>query len=90
MNPCQSNPCGVGATCVANGNSYTCTCQTGYFGNPCQPNPCNSNPCRQPGSKCVPIEGGTSALIPGCTCTTGATYVCVCPGTFPEYASQLC
>jgi len=36
VNACFNNPCLTGATCQSNGNSYTCTCASGYSGNNCQ------------------------------------------------------
>ncbi|CAF0745239.1 unnamed protein product [Brachionus calyciflorus] len=92
VNPCSSNPCGAGTTCTSVDGSYVCNCKQGYFGNPCQPNPCNSNPCKQPNSKCIPVESGAIQVIniPGCNIPVQASYVCVCPGSFPEYGSQLC
>ncbi|RNA24253.1 fibropellin-1-like isoform X2 [Brachionus plicatilis] len=91
-NPCDSNPCVEGTICNVVGISYTCSCQPGYFGKPCQPNPCISNPCKKPGSKCIPIEAGAFPIIsiPGCNITTPTSYVCICPGVSPEYGSQIC
>lgn len=65
----------------------------GFFGSPCIANPCVSNPCKQANSQCVPVQPGTTTtIIGGCTCPPSptATYVCVCPGSSPSYASQLC
>ncbi|CAF0745222.1 unnamed protein product [Brachionus calyciflorus] len=92
VNPCNKNPCGAGAVCIANGNSYFCQCAAGFFGSPCQPNPCISNPCKQPGSTCVPVEAGALvSFIPNCTCVNPQpSYICVCPSTNPPYASTLC
>lgn len=92
VNPCEKNPCGQGSVCIPNGGSFVCQCAPGFFGNPCQPNPCISNPCKQPGSQCVPVEAGAMVtFIPNCTCINpDPSYVCVCPSTNPPYASQLC
>lgn len=35
FDPCDLNPCHGMATCVPQGNSYTCNCPTGYSGNHC-------------------------------------------------------
>ena len=39
MDPCEPNPCGPHAYCTPTGdkNSALCTCQLGYFGDPCRP-----------------------------------------------------
>lgn len=91
MSPCLSNPCGVGSYCVADGASYVCNCQPGYFGNPCQPNPCLNNPCKQPTSQCIPVESGALTVnTPGCTCNSPVSYVCLCSGPSPQYAGKFC
>ena len=35
-NACYNNPCLNGATCLTNGNTYTCTCVQYYSGTNCQ------------------------------------------------------
>ena len=35
-NPCEPNPCQNGATCVAQGNDYTCKCKSGCSGRHCE------------------------------------------------------
>lgn len=92
VNPCNSNPCsGTGAICTPVGNSFTCTCATGFFGTRCQPDPCVANPCRQAGSRCVPVEAESiTNNVPGCNCGASSSYVCVCPGVSPSYASFIC
>ena len=39
VDPCEPNPCGPHAYCTPTGdkNSALCTCQLGYFGDPCRP-----------------------------------------------------
>lgn len=34
--PCSSNPCQNGATCINEGDSVTCKCTDGYFGRYCE------------------------------------------------------
>jgi len=36
VNACFNNPCQNGATCTNTGNSYICTCPSGYSGTNCQ------------------------------------------------------
>ena len=35
-NPCYNNPCSNGGTCTNNGQGYTCTCKTDFYGDRCQ------------------------------------------------------
>ena len=35
-NPCESNPCANGGTCVQEGDSFRCECQGGFTGPRCQ------------------------------------------------------
>lgn len=96
IDPCKINPCGPGAICLSDGGAdYTCKCAVNFFGKPCQQSPCVSNPCKQVGSTCLPVEAnaivitGGSGLPAGVTCTNkSATYVCVCPSS--DFASVLC
>ncbi|XP_078487952.1 uncharacterized protein LOC100179634 isoform X3 [Ciona intestinalis] len=61
---CSTSPCVNGGQCISVGNTYRCSCPTGYSGNNCQipPNPCLSLPC---------LNGGQCQ-------TVGASYRCVC------------
>lgn len=84
-----SNPnlCIPPQICTTNTTSpfgYECVCPTGYFGSKCIPDPCVSQPCKS--NKCIPIEGST--VVNGCTCPGTSSYVCLCPGTNPEYAGN--
>ncbi|XP_064398980.1 nidogen-2-like [Halichondria panicea] len=51
LDPCQSNPCDVNATCTRNSvsnSNFTCACNLGLVGDgfTCEtPGPCHSNPC---------------------------------------------
>ncbi|KAK3591096.1 hypothetical protein CHS0354_035907 [Potamilus streckersoni] len=56
---CDNNPCQHGGTCINHGNSYTCFCETGYYGINCHldANECRSNPCRN-GGTCEDQENG--------------------------------
>jgi hypothetical protein len=68
-NPCFTQPCQNGGTCVLTGAAptslFTCSCVPGYSGTLCQTlnNNCAPNPCQN-----------------GATCTNGVnTYTCTCP-----------
>lgn len=61
---CLSDPCQNGATCMENGENWSCHCRNGYIGNMCQQSICLNNPC-QFGATCVPYAG--------------SGYICLCP-----------
>ncbi|CAD6198104.1 unnamed protein product [Caenorhabditis auriculariae] len=64
--PCAVTPCLDHGTCTSSGSSYTCTCETGYYGNQCQyaGDPCASMAC-QHGGTCEMMFDDTS---PVCNC----------------------
>jgi len=79
VNPCTTNPCLHGGSCLGTSGVAVCTCATGYAGSTCAScaanyiqvsgkcivNPCTTNPCLNGGS-CLGTSG--SAV---CTCATG-------------------
>lgn len=86
-NPCQPNPCGPNAICQERNNAGSCTCISGYFGNPyegCRPEcvinsdcpehlSCVSNKCQDP---CPGLCGSNAECqmvnhIPKCVCILG-------------------
>jgi hypothetical protein len=91
LNPCNSQPCPGGSQCVANGSQYTCQCKPGFFGPQCKPNPCISNPCKQHGSICVPVEANVITAITQCVIPDLlSTYICVCNSEGSTFASLFC
>lgn len=54
MQACMSSPCLNGATCINNGDLYSCVCREGFEGPRCQRdiNECSSQPCYN-GGRCV-------------------------------------
>ena len=66
IDPCLSNDCQNGS-CVPNGESFTCSCDSGYEGAQCQTdiNDCNHDDC-QNGSTCVDLVNGYE-----CSCADG-------------------
>ena len=76
-NPCLTNPCAQGSTCLFNIQSvnnpvFMCVCPPSMQGTYCNisANPCSLNPCKN-GGTCVPINQ-VSANPP---------YTCVCPSS---------
>ena len=66
--PCEPDPCQNGGTCLAQDDSYLCSCQAGYQGDHCETDidECEPDPCQ---------NGGT--------CVDGiADYACHCPPKF--------
>lgn len=45
--PCLSNPCEHGGTCLVSGETFTCSCPAPFYGNRCRNarNNCSNNPC---------------------------------------------
>ncbi|PAA55287.1 hypothetical protein BOX15_Mlig020206g1 [Macrostomum lignano] len=67
--PCSTGVCQNGATCVPNGDSYSCRCPADYSGTNCETflNPCTyRNPCKN-GATCV---------------LNGDSYSCRCPADY--------
>ncbi|CAI9719612.1 zonadhesin-like [Octopus vulgaris] len=64
--PCDAKPCKNSGVCKSKGNSYTCTCKTGYSGENCDKvDPCAAKPCKNGG---VCESNGNSYK---CTCKAG-------------------
>ncbi|KAJ8415208.1 hypothetical protein AAFF_G00009060 [Aldrovandia affinis] len=85
--PCDSNPCGNGGTCVAEGgNRPKCLCLPSWTGSECDEDmdECVTGPC-PPGSSCMNMRGSFSCVCPlgsdlenGRACTRARTFL----GTF--------
>ncbi|XP_053094134.1 neurocan core protein isoform X2 [Pangasianodon hypophthalmus] len=68
--PCQTNPCLHGGSCLREGEGYSCLCPLGYYGESCEIDidECQSNPCQNGGTcideinsfvcLCLPSYGG--------------------------------
>lgn len=85
--PCLPNPCGPNAVCQERNNAGSCTCVTGYFGNPyegCRPEcvlnsdcpenlACINNRCQDPCPGLCGINAQCQMInhIPNCACTSG-------------------
>ncbi|KAL1023056.1 hypothetical protein UPYG_G00035910 [Umbra pygmaea] len=54
VDPCQTNPCLHGGSCLQEGDGYSCYCPQGYSGESCEIDidDCQSNPC-QNGGTCI-------------------------------------
>ncbi|XP_063314156.1 protocadherin Fat 1 isoform X2 [Pelobates fuscus] len=66
VNPCASNPCLYGGTCIAVKDDFKCQCRGDYTGQKCQLGPfCKDNPCQNSG-KCIDSLDG-----PVCECEPG-------------------
>ncbi|XP_071819452.1 uncharacterized protein [Apostichopus japonicus] len=86
VNPCNSSPCGNGATCLTmDGQYYICVCRPGYFGINCRdldqgvPNladPCDVGPCLN-GATCRASYNANSSPLGQYV----SQYTCICaPG----------
>nr|XP_032655849.1 protocadherin Fat 1 isoform X1 [Chelonoidis abingdonii] len=66
VNPCASNPCLYGGTCISVSDDFVCQCRGQYTGQRCQLGPyCKDNPCKNSG-KCIDSLDG-----PVCECEAG-------------------
>ncbi|XP_072352995.1 protocadherin Fat 1a isoform X3 [Scyliorhinus torazame] len=66
VNPCASNPCLYGGTCIPVNDDYICQCRGQYTGQRCQMGPyCKDNPCKNNG-RCIDSLDG-----PVCECEQG-------------------
>eukprot|EP00163_Fabomonas_tropica_P031475 TRINITY_DN74_c0_g3_i1.p1 TRINITY_DN74_c0_g3~~TRINITY_DN74_c0_g3_i1.p1 ORF type:complete len:2992 (+),score=748.45 TRINITY_DN74_c0_g3_i1:263-9238(+) len=72
IDDCTPNPCGTNAVCAdAGANAYTCSCPSGYTGNP--------------NSACVDIDDCTPnpcATLGVCTDTGANSFSCACPSGY--------
>ena len=67
--PCASQPCMNGGTCMRDNGGFRCVCPPGYSGSRCEiRDACQSNPC---------MNGGTCQAING-----NGGYQCICPPGF--------
>uniref|UniRef100_A0A7N4NZD4 Cadherin EGF LAG seven-pass G-type receptor 1 n=1 Tax=Sarcophilus harrisii TaxID=9305 RepID=A0A7N4NZD4_SARHA len=67
-NPCASSPCPEHSHCTDDWDSYSCTCDPGYFGRDCV-DVCNLNPCEHV-STCVRKPSSAQ----GYACECGQSY----------------
>ncbi|XP_053703948.1 neurocan core protein isoform X1 [Synchiropus splendidus] len=72
-NPCQTNPCLHGGSCLQEGDGYSCYCPQGYSGESCEIDidDCQSNPCQNGGTCIDEINSFVCLCLPsygGATC----------------------
>ncbi|XP_074525217.1 neurocan core protein-like [Halichoeres trimaculatus] len=72
-NPCQTNPCLHGGSCLQEGDGYSCYCPQGYSGESCEidVDDCQSNPCQNGGTCIDEINSFVCLCLPsygGATC----------------------
>ncbi|XP_061681937.1 neurocan core protein [Syngnathoides biaculeatus] len=72
-NPCQTNPCLHGGSCLQEGDGYSCYCPQGFSGESCEIDidDCQSNPCRNGGTCIDEINSFVCLCLPsysGATC----------------------
>ncbi|KAH0616155.1 hypothetical protein JD844_027065 [Phrynosoma platyrhinos] len=66
VNPCASNPCLYGGTCIPVNDDFICQCRGLYTGQRCQIGPyCKDNPCKNSGTCIDSLDG------PVCECEAG-------------------
>lgn len=71
--PCQTNPCLHGGSCLIEGGGYSCLCPQGYSGESCEIDidDCQSNPCQNGGTCIDEINSFVCLCLPsygGATC----------------------
>uniref|UniRef100_A0A6Q2X157 Neurocan b n=1 Tax=Esox lucius TaxID=8010 RepID=A0A6Q2X157_ESOLU len=71
--PCQTNPCLHGGSCLREGDGYSCYCPQGYSGESCEIDidDCQSNPCQNGGTCIDEINSFVCLCLPsysGATC----------------------
>nr|XP_020508223.1 neurocan core protein-like [Labrus bergylta] len=72
-NPCQTNPCLHGGSCLQEGDGYSCYCAQGFSGESCEidVDDCQSNPCQNGGTCIDEINSFVCLCLPsygGATC----------------------
>ncbi|XP_041648236.1 neurocan core protein-like [Cheilinus undulatus] len=72
-NPCQTNPCLHGGSCLQEGDGYSCYCPQGFSGESCEIDidDCQSNPCQNGGTCIDEINSFVCVCLPsyaGATC----------------------
>ncbi|XP_074525215.1 neurocan core protein-like [Halichoeres trimaculatus] len=72
-NPCQTNPCLHGGSCLQEGDGYSCYCPQGFSGESCEidVDDCQSNPCQNGGTCIDEINAFVCLCLPsygGATC----------------------
>ncbi|KAJ7993100.1 hypothetical protein DPEC_G00268920 [Dallia pectoralis] len=71
--PCETNPCLHGGSCLREGDGYSCYCPQGYSGESCEIDidDCQSNPCQNGGTCIDEINSFVCLCLPsysGATC----------------------
>ncbi|KAL4658908.1 neurocan core protein-like [Arapaima gigas] len=71
--PCQTNPCLHGGSCLSEGKGYSCYCPQGFSGESCEIDidDCQSNPCQNGGTCIDEIDSFVCLCLPsygGATC----------------------
>lgn len=72
-NPCHTNPCLHGGSCLQEGDGYSCYCPPGFSGESCEIDidDCQSNPCQNGGTCIDEINSFVCLCLPsygGATC----------------------
>ncbi|XP_056614257.1 neurocan core protein isoform X2 [Triplophysa dalaica] len=73
QDPCETNPCLHGGSCLMEGEGYSCLCPQGYSGESCEIDidDCQSNPCQNGGTCIDEINSFVCLCLPsysGATC----------------------